>query len=246
MTGAYRPYAPLGVPKPVAAELWIVDGPEIRMRYLGIGVPFPTRMTIVRLADGGLWIHSPVEGGDGLFDAVERIGPVAHIVAPNSIHYWWMPEWHRRFPAARLHAIGGLAQTARRPLPAMETLTATPDPAWTGTIDQVIVPGSAFSEADFFHRPSRTLILTDLIENFDPARVRSRVWRAVLRASGAADPDGKAPYDMQLSFWRHRGAVRAAVRTMIGWQPERIILAHGRCYDRNGVEELRRAFRWVL
>lgn len=246
MTGAYRPYAPLGVPKPVAADLWIVDGPEIRMRYLGIGVPFPTRMTIVRLADGGLWIHSPVEGGDGLFDAVERIGPVAHIVAPNSIHYWWMPEWHRRFPEARLHAIAGLAQTARRPLPAMETLTAMPDPAWAGMIDQVIVPGSAFSEADFFHRPSRTLILTDLIENFEPARVRSRLWRAVLRASGAADPDGKAPYDMQLSFWRHREAVRAAVRTMIGWQPERIILAHGRCYDRNGVEELRRAFRWVL
>jgi hypothetical protein len=33
---------------------------------------------------------------------------------------------------------------------------------------------------------------------------------------------------------------------MIGWAPERIILAHGRWYPRDGVAELERAFRWVL
>jgi hypothetical protein len=67
-----------------------------------------------------------------------------------------------------------------------------------------------------------------------------------MQAFGAVDPDGKAPLDIQLSFARHRPAVRAAVRQMIAWAPERIILAHGRCYDQDAIAELRRAFRWVL
>jgi hypothetical protein len=32
---------------------------------------------------------------------------------------------------------------------------------------------------------------------------------------------------------------------MIGWDPARIILAHGRWYERGGADELRRAFRWL-
>ena len=39
--------------------------------------------------------------------------------------------------------------------------------------------------------------------------------------------------------------LRAAVRTMIGWAPQRVILAHGRWYDRDGADELRRAFAWL-
>jgi hypothetical protein len=41
-------------------------------------------------------------------------------------------------------------------------------------------------------------------------------------------------------------AVRTAAERMIAWNPERVIMAHGRWYDGNAVAELRRAFRWVL
>jgi hypothetical protein len=54
-------YEPTGTLKPVTDGLWIVDGPAIGFGYLGLKFPFPTRMTIVRLADGGLWVHSPTE-----------------------------------------------------------------------------------------------------------------------------------------------------------------------------------------
>jgi hypothetical protein len=33
---------------------------------------------------------------------------------------------------------------------------------------------------------------------------------------------------------------------MLAWQPERVMIAHGRWYDKDGAAELRRAFRWVL
>jgi hypothetical protein len=47
-------------------------------------------------------------------------------------------------------------------------------------------------EMVFFHRKTRTLILADFIENFEPEKVGSLyVW--LLRLAGVADPDGKTP-----------------------------------------------------
>lgn len=230
----------------MAPRVWIVDGPEIRMDYAGVRLPFQTRMTVVRLPEGGLWLHSPTEPDEDLMARIEALGPVRFLIAPNTLHYWWIAEWAERFPEAEVWGAPGLEASTKRPLPAFRPLAAAPPPAWAEAIDQVLVKGDMLTEVDFFHRPSRTLVLTDLIENFEPARVRSRWLRLLLRLAGAADPDGKAPIDMQLSFVRQRPAVRAAAKRMIAWDPKRIILAHGRWYPENGTAELKRAFRWVL
>jgi hypothetical protein len=247
MTGrAFEPYAPLNVPKPVADGLWVVDGPEIRLSMLGLKVPFPTRMTVARLPDGGLWIHSPIAPDEQMFAATLALGPVRAIVAPNTLHYWWLPEWHARCLDAGIYACSDLAASARRPLPSFETLGSTPPSAWSGSFEQVVIAGDFLTEVAFLHRASRTLILADLIENFETERIRPRWLRWTVLLGGAADPDGKAPIDMRLGFLRRRKAMRAAVRQMLAWQPQRIIIAHGRWYERNGTAELRRAFRWVL
>lgn len=246
MADAFVPYAPLNVLKPVADDLWIVDGPEIRMSWLGLKVPFATRMTVVRLPGGALWVHSPIAPETGLIAAIEALGPIRHLVAPNTLHYWWLPDWAERFPDAAIWLAPHLPEKAKRPLPLHRLLGQTPPAEWQGAFEQVVVSGDVLTEVDFFHRASRSAILTDLIENFEPARVRSRFWRWMMRWSGAADPDGKAPIDMRATFRRHRAAVRAAAETMTGWAPERVILAHGRWYDRDGAAELRRAFRWAL
>ncbi|MCG8545127.1 MAG: DUF4336 domain-containing protein, partial [Alphaproteobacteria bacterium] len=60
-----------------------------------------------------------------------------------------------------------------------------------------------------------------------------------------ADPDGGMPMDLRLTYWGRRDAIAAAVGRMIAWNPQRIILSHGRWYPDNGVAELRRAFRWI-
>ena len=240
---AFQAYAPLNTLKPFAPDLWIVDGPEIAMRFpLGLHFPFPTRMTVVRLPSGVLWVHSPIAWNDALGEAVAALGPVRHLVAPNTLHYSYLPDWHRRFPEARTYGVPGL----QAHLPGLDALLGDSPPAeWEEAFDQVLVPGSTLTEVDFFHRPSRTLILTDLIENFEPRRIRNPLLRWVVRLAGPIDPDGKAPIDMQWSFRGHRKQLHAAVDRMRAWQPERIVLAHGRCYDRDGAAELRRAFRWV-
>ncbi|MEJ2458635.1 MAG: DUF4336 domain-containing protein [Novosphingobium sp.] len=88
-------YLPLNCSKLFAEGIWIFDGPVIRMDLGPFKVPFPTRMTVVRLSDGALWVHSPIAPDEDLFAAVDALGPVRHLVAPNSIHYWYMTDPRR-------------------------------------------------------------------------------------------------------------------------------------------------------
>lgn len=238
-------YEPLNCLKPVADDIWIVDGPSIR--FYGMG--FSTRMTVVRLANGDIWLHSPTKISDALKAEVAALGPVRHLIAPNWIHYAYISEWQRAFPDTRAYAAPGVMARAKKhgmKIRFDEDLSQSAPDAWAGQIKQMIVEGSKIHrEAVFFHDASRTLILTDLIENFEPDKLG---WflRILTRIGGIQDPDGQMPRDMRMTFAKNIGQLKAAVEQMIDWGPERIILAHGRWYDRDAVAELKRSFRWVL
>jgi hypothetical protein len=230
----------------VAHDIWIADGPEIAMSLAGLAVPFPTRMTLVRLPNDDLWLHSPIAPETNLLTAVEKCGRVRFLVAPNTLHYWWLQDWQLLFPTADAYTLPNLAQRAKRKLPPCKPLTMTAPEAWQGVIDQVVVEGNSFSEVVFFHKASRTLILTDLIENFELTRVKSAWMRWLIRLGGVYDPFGKTPRDMQFAFSFHREQLRRSVETMLNWEPSRVLFAHGRWYERDVASELHRAFRWIL
>lgn len=248
MSGPVHPmaYPPLNTLKPVAEDLWIVDGPVIRFGMPWPKMPFPTRMTIIRLSDGGLFVHSPTHLTEDLRAEVDALGPVRFIIGPNRIHYWWIPYWHAAYPQAAVWLAPRIHEQARGHIdfPTREITGATGYP-WDAEIATLPVTGSFMTEVAFFHRASRTLVLTDFIENFEPGRM-SWWMRLLTRIGGVSDPDGRMPRDMRLTFAKQRPALKAAVRTMIGWAPERVIIAHGRWYRRDGTRELERAFRWLL
>lgn len=241
-------YAPLHTLKPVASGIWIVDGPMAHMAALGMQVPFPTRMTLVRLPDGAIWCHSPTAPDDALFASVDALGTVRHLVSPNLLHYTHIAAWKRRYPQALAWASPGVrARAASQHIEVQfdaDLGDATPA-EWADTIAQLRFRGSrVIEEFVFLHRPSATLILADLIENFESAKL-SAPMRWVARLGGVIDPDGKAPLDMRLSYLGHKREARACLVRMLAWQPQRVVLAHGRCYLEDAVAELNRAFRWL-
>lgn len=241
-------YPPLNVPKPVATGLWLVDGPAIGMAVPGGHLPFPTRMTVARLADGGLWCHSPIAPDQGLFAAIDALGPVRHLVSPNKLHYAHIGAWKRRYPAAVAWASPGVRERAASQGVAVRfdaDLGDAPPPDWAGTLDQLHFRGSrVLEEIAFLHRDSGTLVLADLIENFEPSRLPAGM-RLLVRLAGALDPDGKAPLDMRLTYLGRKRVARGCLQRLLAWRPRRVLLAHGRCYLEDGEAELRRAFRWL-
>jgi hypothetical protein len=247
MANCLVPYSPLSVLKPVAPDVWIVDGPEIRMSYFLGSMPFTTRMTVLRLRDGSLWLHSPTAAEPDLVESIRALGPVRFLVAPNRLHYWWIGEWKERFPDARAFAAPGVRASARRRFAGFDDdLLPGVSPEFAAEIDQIWMRGAVMTEVEFFHRATRTLVLTDMIENFEPDRIACWHLRALTRLGGVADPDGSTPRDLRATFWGSRKTARRAVETMLAWKPERVLLAHGRCYLANADSELRRAFRWLL
>ena len=241
MTG----YDPLNTLKPIAENIWVVDGPSIKF----YGASFSTRMTVLRLENGDIWLHSPTKICDSLKAEISALGPVCHLIAPNWIHYAYISEWQKAFGKARAYAAPGVVKRAKKHgmrLQFNEDLTQNAPESWAGQIDQMIVEGSKIHrEAVFFHKVSKTLILTDLIENFEPDKL-GWIQRILTKWGGIQDPNGQMPRDMRLTFSKHLDLLRASIQRMIDWEPERIILAHGRWYDRDGVAELKRAFKWVL
>ena len=247
MDNAAPLYEPVNTLKPVAPGLWIAAGPIVRMAALGGSAPFTTRMTVARLADGGLWCHSPIAPDPALFAAIDALGPVRHLVSPNKLHYAHIAAWKRRYPDAVAWASPGVRERAASQRIAVSfdaDLGEAPEPAWAAELDQLHFRGSrVFEEVVFLHRASATLILTDLIENFEAAKLGTAM-RWIARLGGVLDPDGKTPLDMRFTF-RDRAAARACLQRMTDWRPQRVILAHGRCYLDNAEAELRRAFRWL-
>ncbi|MCA9673560.1 MAG: hypothetical protein H6708_33530 [Kofleriaceae bacterium] len=72
-------------------------------------------MHLLALPDGGVLVHSPTWCGDGTFEAVEAIGEVRAILAPNHFHHLSLARFRQRWPdAIAVAAPAALPRLARK------------------------------------------------------------------------------------------------------------------------------------
>lgn len=221
--------------------IWLADGPA---PVAVAGFRYPTRMAVIRLDDGSLFVWSPVALTDPLRAAIAAIGEVAYIVAPNTLHDLYIAAWKRDFPAARLHALPALI--ARHKAIAFDAeLSDTPAPDWAGQIDLVVVAGNAIAtETVFFHRASGTALFTDLIQHFPKDWFTG--WRALVARLDLMTADEPAvPRKFRLAF-THRRVARAAIARVLAWPVKAVVMAHGAPVTSDGAAFLVRAFRWLM
>jgi hypothetical protein len=157
----------------------------------------------------------------------------AALISPNQWHYAHIGEWQRAFPEAIAWASPGVRRRARaRGIDVHFTreLEETPPEEWQGEIDQTLVPGGIFKEFAFFHQVSRTLILADTIMNFELGKIE-HPYRAVAKLTGMTYPHGHLFFGMRLPLLLQRKKARAALQKIRAWDPLRIVLSHGRCFE---------------
>jgi len=218
-----------------AEDLWTVAVPH---RYLGLHLG--TRMTVLRLSDGTLWLHSVVAVDDILADEIQEHGSVRHIVLPDLYHHVYVTDAIQRWPAARVYAPAAM----RRKLPGLRIdadLSETPDPGWCGALVPVHIDGSLLDETVFVHPATRTLVCADLVENFDSSpHLPTRLY---LRAAGLEGHVGFSRFFRPV--YRDRRAARASLERLLALAFDRIILAHGRVLEHGGPAAVREAFLWL-
>lgn len=228
--------------QPLGPDIWLVDGPSIAF----YGMPFPTRMTVIRLQNGDLFLHSPIEYSDELAAELGALGTVRHLVSPNWIHYAYIQQWADALPDTVVWASPGVHKRAAKNKIEVHfdrDLGDEPASEWAGEIDQLIAHGSKIHhEVVFFHRASEVLVLTDLIENMHADKMP--FWmRPFARLGGIVAPNGKMPFDMWLSFSKGRQKLARALGQMLDWQPTTVVLAHGDILQENVPQRLREGFR---
>lgn len=220
-------------------SLYIADGPTVSF----YGFPYPTRMAVVRLSDGNVWVWSPIALTESLFSDVEAIGPVRYIVSPNKLHHLFLSEWANKWPQAHLYAPPEL--TKKRPdLIIQSVLGEIPEPGWATDIDQAIFRGSfAMEEVVFFHHESRTAIFCDLIQRHPETKMSG--WKGMLmRLDGLVGEHGSTPREWRASFLR-RGPARAARDKVESWQAEKLVIAHGECAKSGASSIITNALDWI-
>ena len=221
-----------------AGELWVAEMPAGKM-----GFQFGARMTVVRLPSGELWVHSPVTLTPTLKQQLDALGPVAHVVAPFRFHFEHLPEFAAAYPRAQLYSPANFKRPPEL-VGRMAVLGEKPEPAWRGTLEQLPFAGSAlYDEVDFFHQPTGTLIVTDLMFNIcqKTSTTSTRIWSKIMGLAGGLC----TPRSFSI-FARDRQAIRESLRTIDSWDFDRIIVTHGEIVDRGGKPRFKQIFEKYL
>jgi len=223
-------------------QIWILEYP-IRFAAMDLFA----RTTIIKMDSGDLIIHDPCRIDDDLKKEIDSLGVVKFIIAPGTYHHLFVTDFQEKYPSAETYLCPGLEQ--KRPDIKFDWILGTkPDPRWEGILEQVLIQGTRhISEVVFLHKPSRTIILVDLLENIgDDYRHKAGLllkfwWKIVLRMWN--NPKAAPEYQMG---WGKKNIVKIGLNKILNWDAERVILAHGENIENNVNNILRTAWKRVL
>jgi hypothetical protein len=212
----------------------ITDGvhlAEAPQRFGGIEVG--ARMTILE-TDRGLLVHSPLDVDPA---RVEAMGAIAWVVAPNKLHHLYAGRWIAA--GHPVWAAPGLPE--KRPDLSFEGVITGEDPAFGPDVQAF--PLACFpmaNEVVFLHRPTGTLVVTDLVFHF----TREAPWltRAAMTLLGGY-PGCRTTVLEKVAF--DRPTARREVAMLLDQPWDRLIMAHGAIVDSGGKEAFRHALGWL-
>jgi hypothetical protein len=210
-------------------------------QVLPFGFRFPARMSALPLGGGTLALVSPIPIDDARAAAIAELGSVELLIAPNLLHHLYLEAAARRYSRARVLAPGRLR--AKRPgLRIDGTLEQALPPELTAAVDVIPLDGAPrLDEFAFFHRATRTLVLTDLV--FNITHPRGLLAHLLLFLGGC---HGRLACSRALRLLvENRAAARASVERLLALPFETLVVAHGEIIERDARARLEQALAWL-
>jgi hypothetical protein len=217
--------------------IWIATGP---VSFLGLQLT--ANMSVLRLHDGTLLVHSPLPLCDALRAEVSALGRVTQLYAPNTFHHQWLTEWIAAFPDARVHAPEELA--AKRPDLRIDRFH---DAAVSGAcmlpgVAEIPIRGFRLRETALIHHASGTAIVTDLVHNI--GRPEHTWTKAYTKLVGFYDRVALSRM-LRWTGFDDRSAARSSIDAVLGHSFAHLIMGHGAPIAHNGREALALATAWL-
>ena len=221
----------------ITGNLWSLEHP-IRMLP---GVYIPARTTVLRKRDGALVVFSPLPRLCEAAEALRVLGPTDALVAPNLYHHLGLPEAIRCLAPRHVYGPASLHRK-RADIAFTDALGPSAPAVWSADLEQLPLEGlKGVDEFAFFHRDSETLLLGDLAFNV-PRPSGFASW-LMLGLTGSWGPFG--PSRLFKTTIVDRKALRRSVDVLLGWNPTRIVMAHGEVIQTGGRERLQAAFAFL-
>jgi len=220
----------------IAEGLWIEVAPVSIL-----GTKLTSTMTVLRLSDGSVLVHSPIELTPERQTAVEALGPVRHLYAPNLFHHLRLREWAEAYPLARVHAPEGLSK--KRPDVRTDRVhDSTPETAFGGGITELHIDGFRVDECALYHARSKTLVVADLVHNI--GRPEGGWTRFYTRAMGFYDRVALSRA-LRWTAFSDRNAARQSLDSLLAFPFERLVVGHGKPVLFGARTALAAAFEWL-
>ena len=205
-----------------------------------LGIQLGTRMTIVKLSGGGLFVHSPTRLDSATKAEIDALGEVEHIVAPNNYHHLFAGDFKAAYPGAKLHIAEGLKKK-RKDLAFDSVLGPDASPDWAEDLDQLPIEGSMLGETVFFHRATRTVVSADLAENFTTsAHFPTRTY---LKVNGIYGKVGLAK--VLRPIFRDRKATRRSIDKLLEWDLKQVVISHGDPLKEKARSLIEQTYDWL-
>ncbi len=212
----------------ITDTLHTVSAPQ---RFMGIELG--ARMTVLTLK-GGVLVHSPVAVDP---QSIAHLGPLRWALAPNLLHHLHIGPWIEA--GAEGWAAPGLP-AKREDLTFTGVIGEDPHPFGDEVHVMAIKCFPFANEVVLLHKPSRTLVLTDLLFNIQP----SAPWLTRAAMFCAMAYPGYKTSILERTKMKRKIA-RGELAEILSWDFDRVILSHGAIIETGGREALAQAYHWL-
>jgi hypothetical protein len=219
-----------------AEGVWFDTGP---VNFLGMRLT--ATMTALRVGDAGLLLHSPLPMTLERRAAVESLGAVRHLYAPNTFHHQWLGEWSRAFPTAVVHAPAELASKTKG-LRIDRFHDQAPACDFGAHVVEVPIRGFRLAETALVYRPGSVAVVTDLVHNIGrPAHGWTKTYSSLM---GFYDRVAMSRV-LRWTAFNDKNAARQSVDALLDHGFEGLIVGHGAPIPAVGREALAAAVSWL-
>lgn len=221
--------------QPICENIW-----HTQYAFKTAGLPMSSRMTIVRLSDGALWVHSPVAMDDAMQAQIEALGPVRYVVAPSKTHHLFAKKFAQRFPGAQLYGPPGLAE--KRPdIPNLITLRSDEKYPWEPELQFHLFEGIPFlNETVWHHAPTQTLVITDLCQQWlNNKAFTTGLYNTLVGVQGKF----AVPRSVSWFMVKDKAAAARSAGRILEWPVDRIVMCHDSVIETNAYAQLVQAFK---